>query len=120
MEGACIIRIKDTRNANRRIAKAVSSKFTAYVNNKMYFFEASESVAYNTMDQRHLSQKQKMGGYDLPAKVVRRRSRGGGGAPRPPLFAPNSLKSPLNWKKIIEASPRTPCAPFLFKSWIRP
>ena len=56
-------------------------------------------------------------------KSDRRGSRGGGGAggARPPLFAPNSLKSPLNWlKKILGASPRTHSAPSFFKSWIRP
>ena len=45
-------------------------------------------------------------------------SRGGGGA-RPPLFVPNSLKSPLNWPKFVKKAcadePPKPLRSLLFK-----
>ena len=47
------------------------------------------------------------------------RIRGGGALP-PPLFSPNTFKSPLNWlkftKKILGASKPPP--PRFFRSWI--
>ena len=47
----------------------------------------------------------------------------GGGArgARPPLSAPNYLKSPLNWqKKNLGGEPPNSLRPSFFKSWIRP
>ena len=46
--------------------------------------------------------------------VLRRGSRGGGGGwgARPPLIAPTSLKSPLNWqKKSWGRAPEPPAPP---------
>ena len=45
---------------------------------------------------------------------------GGAGGARPPLFAPYSLKSPLNWSKNLGGEPPNPLRPSFFKSWIRP
>ena len=44
---------------------------------------------------------------------ARRGSRGGWGAggARPPLFAPNSLKSPLNWPKKFWGQAKPPAPP---------
>ena len=41
--------------------------------------------------------------------------RGGAVGVRPPLFVPNSLKSPLNWPKNLGSEPSKPLRPLLFQ-----
>ena len=50
-------------------------------------------------------------------KKTHARIQGGGGAGDacPPLFVPNSLKSPLNWQKNLRGEPLNPLRPLLIK-----